>query len=145
VTANRHPIGFTKINLGTVRGYRARLHVWHGPRSEHPHNHRWAFLAIPLLGRFTDTRWAETVGGTHELVEAFPSTAVGGRRYRPAGTEVGLRKVSVNTRWPLVPYLCRIGEIHTHTPVGDGWHVSLVVLAPPQSDSSTVFQAGGEL
>lgn len=134
-----HPLGYTKINLGGVGGYRARLHIWHGHGSEKPHDHRWTFLAIPLLGAFTDTRWTPTTGNRYRRADTTPPSAGHDRTYKPAGTG-DLIALSHTTRRPLRPYRCRLGEIHSYAPTGRGPHVSLVLLGRPTRPTSTVWR-----
>jgi hypothetical protein len=136
---SRHPLGFQKINLLTIRGRRVRLHLWHGDNSEAPHDHRWTFVAVPLLGTFTDTRWATVAGDRYRGVQTTPPSA-GGRTYRPTTATANLIAVAQHVRRPLRPYRCRIGEIHSYAPRGHGPHVSLVLLARPDRDVSTVWQ-----
>lgn len=138
--AAEHPIGFRKVELLRLFGFRIRLHIWHGNGSEAPHQHRWPFVGVPLWGRFVDTRWQVQEGVTHEPVLAWPSTAPGGRRYRRLlGAAVAVTPVGVRVRYPLLPYRCRLGDIHSAAAVGAGRHVSLVLLGPARSSVSTLW------
>lgn len=137
---NEHPLGYRKINLGRATGWRIRIHIWHGEGSEAPHHHRWAFYALPLAGTFTDTRWATTTGDTHRMITAWPSTATGGRRYADTSQRTGLTKLRTYTRRPLRPYRVRYGDIHSYTSVGPGRHITVVLLAPPRTTTSTIYE-----
>jgi hypothetical protein len=138
--SDRHPLGFTKVNLLSVRGRRIRLHLWHGEGSEAPHDHRWSFVGIPLWGSFTETRWTITPGPDRHAVTAWPTTTPGGRSYEPRRPAAALSLDAKRVRRPLVPYRCRLGVIHAYVPRGPRLHVSLVLLAPPRRDTSTVWE-----
>lgn len=145
----RHPNGFTKIILGTFFGYRLRFHYW--PSSEKKfrsrHNHRWWFISIPVLGAFVDNRYEELEG-----ISSTMRIAVSDRRdvrdservYSLEGTSV-LRLRASHTRYPLIPYLCRLGEIHSYYPKGNGPHGSLVIISPLRTDTSDIWRDPEEL
>lgn len=138
--SSRHPLGFTKITLAAVFGYRARLHIWHTGGSDKPHDHRWPFIGIPLIGTFTDTRWTRRPGTAHRAVATTPPTRGSERHYRLTGDSARLERDAVWIRRPLVPYRCRVGEIHTFAPRGRGPHVSLALLGRRRSATSTVWE-----
>jgi hypothetical protein len=141
----RHPLGYTKINLATVARRRIRLHWWHAAGgSERPHNHRWPFIAIPLAGTFTDTRWTLSPGAGHHAVETIPPGPQAPRSYQSTGATATLTATAVHLRRPLRPYRCRVGDIHSFAPVGRGPHVSLVFLGAPVSGGSTVWAIDDE-
>jgi hypothetical protein len=140
---SRHPLGFHKITLLTIRRRRIRLHLWRHDGSEAPHDHRWTFIAVPLLGAFTDIRWATIAGDGYRAVQTTPPTGATARTYRQTATTADLVAVAVHVRRPLRPYRCRTGEIHSYAPRGRGPHVSLVLLARPDRDVSTVWQQPG--
>jgi hypothetical protein len=140
LSPSEHPLGFRKVELLRLFGFRVRVHVWHGDPSEAPHDHRWAFVGIPLWGRFVDVRWRVIAGCTHAGVTAWPSTASGGRRYSPAVSgPVALVETARHVRRPLRPYVCRHGAVHSAVPVGAGRHVSLVLLGRARSETSLVW------
>lgn len=147
----KHPLGYIKVNLLSVFGYRARLHIWRTDTIEDAHNHRWNFLSIPLWGRFVDRYYMEVpleyAGGFAkpglERVDSYPDRGAG-RRYVPrvTGGET-VQPVMAHVRRPLRPWRCRRGEIHSFQPIGSGPHVSLVLLGRPEAVSSDVWRQKG--
>jgi len=144
----KHPLGYTKVNLLSVFGYRARLHIWHTDTIEDAHNHRWNFLSVPLWGRFTDRRYMEVppdsvnafMEAGLERVDCYPDRG-DGRRYELVVTGGKIVQAVVEyVRRPLRPWRCRRGEIHSFQPIGSGRHVSLVLLGRPESASSDVWR-----
>jgi hypothetical protein len=146
----RHPLGYTKVNLLSMFGYRVRLHIWHRETVEDAHNHRWNFVSVSLLGRFADTRYMEVpakfVAGFAEpgpeRVSCYPDRGTG-RRYQPVTQDVlprVVQPVMVHLRRPLRPWRCRLGEIHSFRPEGRGPHVSLVLTGRPRAASSDVWR-----
>ena len=140
-----HPLGFVKRNVVRAFGYRIRLHVWTEPQP-HRHSHRWPFVGVPLVGRFADYRWTEAEGVTHTRYDCVEPTD----GQRPPLTNPQPRALTFTglyLRRPLVPYLCRLGEVHAFEPVGPGRHVSLVLIGRKRSTMSYVYQEapdGGE-
>lgn len=132
-----HPLGYRKYYLLRTRWLSIRLHIWRQGGSEAPHNHRWSFVSVPLWGRFVETRHRLAEGASHVLHSTTPDRGRG-RLY----VEHGAHSVPVvrrRTRWPLVPYRCKIGEIHSFAPKGPGWHVSLVLIGREQQSASDVW------
>lgn len=143
-----HPNGFTKFIFRTFFGYRVRIHYWPkgAHKSESRHNHRWWFVSIPLLGRFVDNRYMEVQDGGTMRIKVFDRDDVrdSSRTYALDGTS-GLRLRRTYIRYPLVPYLCRIGEIHSYYPQGEGRHISLVIISPIKLNSSEIWRDPREL
>jgi hypothetical protein len=136
-----HPLGYRKVYLLRSRWLSVRLHIWLRDRqqaSEAPHNHRWSFVSVPLWGRFTETRHRRGTEG-HYLRQSTVPDRGAGWSYAWTGAN-GLAVDCTRTRWPLLPYLCRIGEIHSFAPKGPGWHVSLVLIGREQQTASDVWQ-----
>lgn len=142
-TTRRSPVGFTKLTLGRWRGWTLRLHIWHGHGSEWPHNHRWAFTSLPLLGRYEDTRWAVMAGDTHRRLTARRPALGVPHRYEDTGVIEGLRAYAVHTRRPLRAYRCSAGVVHSVRRVGRGPHVTVVLHGPAQRESTSVWQPAG--
>lgn len=139
-----HPLGYRKYYLLRIFGYAVRLHIWppNAQISDKPHDHRWSFLSVPLWGRFVDTRYVETAAGSAGGVLQTTPDRGGGRSYVEVlefGARGGTRFVSRTIRYPLLPYRCRIGEIHSYVPAGSGWHASLVLLGRERRQSSRVW------
>jgi hypothetical protein len=146
--AEDHPNGFTKIIIGTVFGYRIRLHYWPSSAVKYRsrHNHRWWFISIPLLGAFTDNRYKEVEGDTTMRIQVSDRANVrdSDRVYSLEGNS-GLRLKASRTRYPLLPYYCGLGEIHSYYPKGNGPHASLVIISPLKSDTSDIWRDPDEL
>lgn len=148
----QHPLGYTKVNLLSVFGYRARLHIWHTDTVEDAHNHRWNFVSIPLVGQFIDRRYVEGYPVAYaetssqfpaglqfeDKIECYPDRG-DGRRYEPVES-VPIRLATSSIRRPLRPWRCRVGSIHAIRPVGHGPHMSLVLLGRPKATSSDVWR-----
>jgi hypothetical protein len=143
VKADPHPLGFATIDLIRLRGYRIRLHLWRRNAVINPgrHNHRWAFISVPLIGRFLDIRYDSVAGDEYQRLVCHPPDSDGARVMEQGGSG-GLVERARHTRWPLVPYRCRLGEIHTFAPAGGGPHASLVFLGRARTDTSDVWPAG---
>jgi hypothetical protein len=143
-----HPNGFTKFIVGSIFGYRIRIHYW--PRSEEKyrsrHNHRWWFISMPLLGTFVDNRYEEVSDSNTMRIEVTDRGDVrdSKRQYTLAGTS-GLRLKAEHVRHPFIPYLCHLGEIHSYYPKGNGPHASLVLISPLKSGSSEIWRDPDEL
>jgi len=148
VIVENHPNGFTKIIVGSLFGYRIRIHHWPkgANKSESQHNHRWWFVSIPLLGRFVDNRYTEVRDGSAMRIKVFDQDGQrdSGRAYMLGGTS-GLRLRRTYLRYPLVPYFCRRSEIHSYYPHGDGRHISLVIISPVKVEFSEIWREPGEL
>lgn len=135
----RHVLGFWKLYLLRAFGYAVRLHVWSGDGVEDPHDHRWSFVAVPLLGRFEERRYErDDEGDGYTMVGCWPAAA--GDRCDALGPG-GLRRVSTVVRHPLRPYRCRRGVIHAYRPIGRGPHVSVVLLARPATRYAVAWKA----
>ena len=138
-----HPNGFKKIIVGSIFGYRIRIHYWRkgAPKSESRHNHRWWFVSIPLLGRFLDSRYEEVKDGSTMRIKVFDEDDQrdSGRVYTLDGKS-GLRLRRSYVRYPLIPYFCSKDEIHSYYPRGDGRHVSLVIISPLKVDFSEIWR-----
>ena len=138
--AAEHPIGFRKVELLSLFGFRIRLHIWHGTGSEAPHRHRWPFVSIPLWGRFADTRWQVRAGGCHAPAGGGVAVHSGGRRYRRLlGAGDTVTKAGTYVRRPLVPYRCGLDDIHSAAPIGTGRHISRVLLGRARSQVSMMW------
>jgi hypothetical protein len=140
--ADLHPLGFRLRYLASAFGYAVRLHVWQGSRDsqEDPHDHRFAFVAVPLRGRFLERRWRVT-DDDGDWTRYDCHSAV--RGVRPPLAVLGRGQLTL--RWaalrrPLRPYRCALGEIHTYEPVGPGPHVSLVFLGKIRRPASNVWR-----
>jgi hypothetical protein len=146
--SEHHPNGFTKIILGSIFGYRIRVHYW--PKSEQKyksrHNHRWSFTSAPLLGAFVDKRFEEIPGNKTMRISVSDSDGLrdSARKYSLEGTS-GLRLKAEYIRYPLIPYLCHLGEIHAYYPKGNGRHLSLVIISPLKTESSEIWRDPEEL
>ncbi len=143
-----HPNGFIKLIFEGFFGYRIRVHYWPkgAPKSESKHNHRWWFISIPLLGRFVDNRYTETQGGDSVRIKVLDRDDVrdSSRVYTLEGaSRLRLRKRYI--RYPLVPYLCRLGEIHSYYPHGNGRHASLVIISPIKVNYSEIWREPGDV
>lgn len=135
----RHGLGFTKIQL-RLFGYSLRLHIWHGaPSSENRHNHGWTFMSIPLLGTFADLRWRLADQPGTEARYVWSSSYQASAEPTPTGHSDALELASEHIRWPLVPYVCRTGEIHSYYPRSRRLHASLVLVGRVQSTETDVW------
>lgn len=138
-----HPLGFRKYVLLSFRGYRIRLHIWpKGEGNDSPHNHRWWFLSVPLVGRFTEERFEEvTETGKMRKFDVSDKGGIrdGRREYVAKGPSSPIR-VGNQIRYPLVPYFCRVGAIHSLTPYGKGFHASVVLTGRPVRRKSEMWQ-----
>lgn len=143
-----HPIGFRKYVLLSFRGYRLRLHVWpKGEGVDSRHNHRWWFISMPLVGRFVDTRFREvSASGQYLKINVADRDGVrdGERSYHLKG-ESDLEVVKRRIRYPLIPYLCRFGEIHSYVPYKRGFHASLVFLGRLRTETSEIWRSPDRL
>ncbi|NJC12943.1 hypothetical protein F4558_002769 [Micromonospora profundi] len=143
-----HPIGFRKYILMSFRGYRLRLHVWpDGVGTDSRHNHRWWFVSMPLFGRFLDTRFREVpASGRYLKIDVADRDGVrdGERSYHLKG-ESDLEVVKRKIRYPLIPYLCRFGEIHSYVPYKPGFHASLVFLGRLRRQTSEIWRDADHL
>lgn len=143
MTITDHPLGFRKTYLLRTRWLSIRIHRWH-TLNEDPHNHRWPFLAIPLRGRFADTRWATAAtGGDWTRYLCAPTRAAGSRPPLVAAGGSRLTWIGMEIRRPLRPYRCRLGEIHSYQPIGDGPHLSLMFIGRVRRSHSDVWRRGG--
>lgn len=141
LSLQRHPLGFFKITLLSLLGFKLRLHIW--PRSRRRvgpgrHDHRWWFVSLPLWGVFEEFRYSQTEGSDLERVECFPATDYREQEKVVAGTS-GLREIRRYIRRPLVPYRCRQGEIHSLAPKGTGFAMTLVWTGRPQRNSALAW------
>jgi hypothetical protein len=143
-----HPNGFTKFILGSVFGYRIRVHYW--PRAEKKyrsrHNHRWWFISMPLFGAFIDNRYEEVPDNNTMRISVTDQGNMrdSKREYILEGRS-GLRLKAEHIRYPPIPYLCRLGEIHSYYPKGNGPHASLVIISPLKTRSSEIWRDPEEL
>jgi hypothetical protein len=139
----KHLLGFRRIVLLAIRGRRLQLHLW--PRgtvaSDDRHGHEYAFVSVPLWGSFDDTRWEVVPGEQYTHLQCYSGATM---TVRATGVRAGLRVRSRHVRRPLRPYRCRIGEIHSYVPVGDGLHVSLVWAGPRRGMPSDVYRAAAD-
>lgn len=143
-----HPIGFRKYILFSFFGYRLRLHVWPtGQGTESRHNHRWWFVSMPLIGRFDDTRYREVEpSGDFVKIDVTDRDGMrdGERRYRQKAPS-DLQLIKKNIRYPFVPYLCRLGEIHSYVPHGPGLHASLVFVGRLKKENSEIWRKSNDV
>ena len=137
----KHPVGFKKYILIAAFGYRLRLHVWRGVGNDSRHNHRWWFVSVPLIGTFEETRFREHAGQEFAKISVLDESGRrdGGRLYQLEGTS-DLEVVRVHRRYPLIPYLCRVGEIHSLVPDKRGLHASLVLVGRLQRVESDIWR-----
>jgi hypothetical protein len=136
----RHPLGFVKITLLSVRGCSLRLHVWTAQsRASHDrHDHRWSFVSVPLWGWFLDTRWARTHGSDLETFAARHPRASREHVLDPTGRGALMIRTQ-RVRSPLLPYVCRRGEIHSYWPLTRR-AASLVLTGRPMLNESQVWR-----
>ena len=141
--AGLHPLGFVKRDLLRLFGYRVRLHVWTHPDPQR-HSHRWPFIGLPLRGRFADRRWIEVAGCSHVRLDC-PEPGLYGVRpplTNPQPCALNLHRLRIHR--PLVPYLCRYGEIHSVAPYGPSPHVSLVFIGRKRTSISHVYREAAD-
>jgi hypothetical protein len=131
--SNLHPNGFWIYMIKIFwNGARLRIHFWpkNVERLDTPHNHRSWFISIPLWGRFSEKRFVETSGNNFEVLKCHRTASGGnGSLTTPIGTG-SIRLVSQHRRWPLIPYLCRLGTIHSLVPKSNGTAFTIVLFGP---------------
>lgn len=147
MTTYPHPLGFDLRYLARAFGFAVRLHTWPATQvaQEDPHDHRFAFVSIPLRGTFLERRWRINrgwrLGDPAGLTRHACRPAV--RGVRPPLERTGSDGLALDwhrLRRPLRPYRCALGEIHSYQPVGDGPHVSLVLLGRVRRETSNVWR-----
>jgi len=134
-----HPLGLHETTLLNLAGYRIRLHHWTGGGSHAPHNHRAPFIAIPLLGRYAETRYIRMPGRVYRLIATRQHDGQP-RVSQDTGRRSGLKPAPTQVRRALRPYRCPLDAIHAYRPVGRGPHWSLVLHGRAVRDTSTVWQ-----
>lgn len=124
-----HPNGFYLTLLGAVRGCRIRVHYWppNTKKLDTPHDHRSWFVSLPVWGVLDERRYEEVEAVDLE-VHACHATARRGSLTNKVGLG-GVREVARKLRLPLVPYLCRVGVIHSLVPKTKR-ALTLVVFGP---------------
>ena len=147
-----HPNGFGKIVLAhsNLDRTRLRLHIWpetsSRPRHEGDlHDHRWPFVSLPILGRFTETRFAE-VGEKSEvpgdpvyLYHCHPRHGRD-RLYLQGCIKSRLTQVFEAERIPGKSYSCEAGEIHRFEPSSPGLAITLVLTGDPAANAAKVYR-----
>lgn len=137
-----HPVGFRKLVLLSLGGFRLRLHVWpKGGGNDSRHDHRWGFISLPILGRFTETRYRAVEGDSFLRIAVADTEGMrdSERRYVSHG-ESNLEVERIKTRYPMVPYICRSGQIHSLVPRGTGRHASLVLTGRIKKETSDIWR-----
>lgn len=135
----KHALGFHRYELRAF-GYRLRLHVWlRGQISEDRHNHQYAFVSMPLFGRFEESRWMEVPGDEYRQMECFTGSKTAPMRVLAAPSRSGLRLVSRAVRWPLRPWMCPQTAVHSLRPLGR-FAVSLVLCGRVLERPSDVWR-----
>jgi len=101
---------------------------------------------MPLLGTFIDNRYEEVPDRDTLRIKVTDQGEArdSQRHYTLEGTS-GLRLKAEHVRYPLIPYLCRLGEIHSYYPKGNGGHASLVLISPLKSKTSAIWRDPHEL
>lgn len=113
---------------------RIRLHIWPSgvKRLDSPHDHRSWFISLPLWGVFEEKKYIETdTGEEYDVVKCHATTSGNGKPNTTPHGKGGLVKISSKTHWPLVPYICRRGEIHSFMPKSRGYAASIVLFGTP--------------
>jgi hypothetical protein len=148
VKVEKHPNGFTKVVIGSIFGFRLRLHYWPktAEKSYSRHNHRWWFISIPIIGIFVDNRYEEITNATTLRIDVADQGPLrdSERIYSMAGNS-GLRLKAMHLRLPFLPYICRVGEIHSYYPKGTSRHASIVITSPIKARTSQIWRDPGEL
>lgn len=137
-----HPNGFGVRLLRTFKnGMRLRLHTWVPgvDRLKTPHDHRSWFISLPLWGRFLEQRYEEVRPFERRTFYSRPyqvlrchQTSSNGRPITTPEGDSQLISVSSHTRYPLVPYFCGSGAIHSFVPIRPGFAASLVLFGAPK-------------
>lgn len=131
-----HPNGFLIRLLHTFsNGIRLRIHTW--PRGERrldsPHDHRSWFVSIPLWGKFIERRFEGGGGKSRYDVLRCHSTSSNGIPVTSPDGFGSLTEVSRQKRYPLIPYLCPAGAIHSLVPEKPGFAATIVLFGPPRT------------
>jgi len=143
VRIQKHPIGFIKITLFSLFGIKARLHIWLIGRNKcRPdiHDHRWSFLSFPLFGRFEEKRFVSKRGSNYVFSLCYPESVNRKRKIIPhdeADISVNEKKI----RWPMLPYSCKKGVIHSIVPLGKVIAASLIFCGRPRGEYSGLWRA----
>jgi len=107
----KHDLGFTRVRLGRIAGWRAMFNYWgrDAVTSEDIHGHRWDFISIVLRGSLTEEIWDSQPGEEMDLYYCVPHT--GHTAPEPSGTcDLSLRR-SVTRKAPAI-YTGRASEFH---------------------------------
>jgi len=96
---------------------------------------------VPLIGTFEETRYHEHSGKKFAKISVLDESGCrdSGRSYQLEGAS-DLEVVRVHRRYPLIPYLCRIGEIHSLVPHKAGLHASLVLVGRLRRVQSDIWR-----
>lgn len=141
VRIQKHPIGFKKITLLSLFGYKLRLHSWpNGNNSSRPdiHDHRWPFLSIPLLRSFTEKRYKRVSGSKYKLRHCYTEPLNAPRMVKTVG-KGNVKEVFKKIRKPFIPYICPAGEVHSYMPNSNKKSMSLVITGSPIRDYAEVW------
>ena len=110
--ATLHPNGFWVILLGSLFGFRLRLHYWpDATEDKSPHNHRSWFISLPLFGELMETTYEEVPGD--EPVRVCGSLPGNGIPDTIEGRAGALRAGLIRRHRLLLPYLCKAEAIHS--------------------------------
>jgi hypothetical protein len=97
-------------------------------------------LSVPLWGVFVESRYIEKAG------DEFIKIAVedqhdrdSGRIYRAVGA-TALDVAAVRKRYPLLPYVTRLHDVHAFVPARQGPHATLVFTGRIQRQTSEIWR-----
>lgn len=101
---------------------------------------------MPFMGRFVDNRYSETTDMSAMRIKVLDRNDIRDscRTYNLDGSS-GLQLRKTYIRYPLIPYICRLGEIHSYYPLGDCRHATLVITSPIKVNYSEIWRGPGEL
>ena len=100
---------------------------------------------MPLIGRFIETRYEQTPGTEYLRIDVRDTEGRDSERIYRAVDSSSLRVARKVTRYPLIPYICRIGQIHSFEPRGRGLHATLVLVGPIKREESDIWRKPQEL
>jgi hypothetical protein len=134
-----HSGGFTKLVLARSQGYQVRVHLWPTAAEDaDPHDHRWSFASVPLLGSFAEDRYRQhNARDDYRIYACTPRSDCDYVTLRQVGRAT-LEQECHEQRFPGMPYACTAGDIHRIT--AHGRAASLVITAPPRRDYALVFR-----
>ena len=141
-----HALGFKKIVLFSIFGYKVRIHYW--PTGKvgcipEIHDHRWSFIAIPLLGKFVEKRYKRIKGSFYLLQHYSYTKEYGniGRRniHKKIIKKENIKKCYKRIRKALIPYYCPVGTIHSVMPPDDKKVITLVITSRPKNNYAKIW------